>query len=497
MVLVTSYRALFIVFGVFIAGSIYRALHFYITGFYVPDEWGYAYVHLGDIDYQSRPFFQAANLFLLPHDASNLVFFMPFYFMFWLSIGLLSAYGTMKLLYDDPTVTKTLLLSLTLPVFLLFTVTILTEPVAFAVTMLGIYATVWFWKKGTGNLHYVAPTIAAFLFSAANLTRADFIVFQVLGWVPFLVVEAKRTRNVLKIAVIVALFLIPAVFFLFWPYDSGGAVISSGQIALNGGQPLGPPAPGQAPPPVWQTFGHSVDNGARLFIKGLIIGWNPVFLVLLTIGFFYTLYKRDFLTFWLGLLSIGTFAGTSFVYSYAVLPLSTDLRYSYDALPAFFLLIPPVLAKMNNRKAYGIILLGLVISGAAAATSYQTFFQSNLGANYPYLDGRQSFVTLDYRTPFAQMRDYFRTLPPYLEGFHPPILVVGEPQKGYYNMSYNWKFTPGVSDLNMVFLPYSQTQWRCYFFYLEPPNFDLKPIRAQVIFDTSSFYLAIVGCPPF
>ena len=73
---------------------------------------------------------------------------MPFYFIFWLSIGILSAYRTMKLLYDNQTITKTLLLSLTLPVFLLFSVAMLSELPAFALSMLGIYLTVWFWKRG-------------------------------------------------------------------------------------------------------------------------------------------------------------------------------------------------------------------------------------------------------------------------------------------------------------------------------------------------------------
>lgn len=542
-------KSLLIVFAVFITGSIYRAAHFYLTGFFVPDEWGYAYVHLGNIQYQGRYFLQLFNSFVLPHNTDQLVIIMPFYFMFWLSIGILSAYGAMKLLYDDQTITKTLLLSLTLPVFLLFSVALLSELPAFALSMLGIYLTIWFWKRGNTPIRYLAPFLVAMLFVAADFTRANFIVFQLLGFIPFLVAESRKT-NVRQGLLVSLLFIGPAVFFLFYPYPTGVAIIPTIQITLFGSHPIIPIASitnqittfietitttittitsasiggsqtittvitttitrtstaiGGSPAigPQGSIFPKPPDafnptNMIWVFAKGIVTGWNPVVFFLIgssSLLVFYKMVKKEkdsFIVFWPALLALGTFGGAAFVYSsVTTLPLSTALRYSYDALPAYFLLAPIVLSRIKKGKSYGLIIAGLIISGLLGVPFYQGALQSGLGGSYPYLNGNQSFLTLDYRTPYAQMRDYFHAHPA------PQYVVVGEPKAQYLNMTYDWKFTPNVSDLNVIFYPYSQLKFHnltSFYLYIERPNFGLQlPYgNYSIIHDDDSFYFANV-----
>lgn len=449
---------------------------------------------------------------------------MPFYFIFWISIGILSAYGTMKLLYDNQTITKTLLLSLTLPVFLLFSVAMLSELPAFALSMLGIYLTVWFWKRGNTPIRYLVPFLVALLFVAADFTRANFIIFQLLGFIPFLVSESKKT-NIAQGLLASLIFIGPAVFFMFFPYDVASAIIPTILIALFGSHPIAMSSSittittavttasattiGGSPPigPQGSIFPEAPEtfnptNMIWVFVKGMAAGWNPVILLVIASSFFLLFYKMlrkekdSFLVFWPALLALGTFAGAAFVYSSVIsLQLSTALRYSYDALPAYFLLAPIVLSRIKKGKWYGLIIAGLVVSGLLIVPFYQGALQSGLGGSYPYLSGNQSFLTLDYRTPYAQMRDYFHANPA------SQYIVVGEPKKGYFNMTYDWKFTPAVSDLNVVFYPYlSESQLKAngvtsFYLYLEPENFGLMQnygSNVSTIYESPSFYFAKV-----
>lgn len=429
---------------------------------------------------------------------------MPFYFISWFAVGIGSAYKTMKLLgYDDLTMAKTLLLSLTVPIFFLFGVTILVEPVAFGVVMLGICLTVWFWKTSSG-WRYLVPIVSALLFSAASLTHGDFIIFQVLGWVPLLAVELKRNRNLLKPLIILVLFLVPAIFFFYWPYQSGPGFYSSTQIAIqnaggNGGNPNGPVAiNGQTAIGAVSHYGFSIYNTLRLFAEGMVLGWNPVVCVIIAGGLFYSIYKKQYMVSFLGLISITTFAGTAFIYSSAPVTLSTLIRYAYDALPAFFILAPLMLMRLNSRKAFALVAVGLTVTGLGGALVYQSYLQSNLGGNYPFLNGNQSFLGLDYRAPLAQMRDYFHGLP------RQHFDVLAQTQSLAENETTNWNFTPGVSDINVTFYPYDTTAHLKHFYvYLEPGwqhfkenatiSYFVNYVNYTTIFDTQSFFLGEVN----
>lgn len=535
--------ALALVFGVFSAVSIYRAIHFSVTGFFVPDEFAYIYYRLGDFDYQGRQFFNLvtylfARVFGMD-TPDKVVILMPLYFSIWFSVGIGSAYKTMKLMgYRDKTIRSTLLLSLTIPVFLLFSVTILTEPVAFAMTMLGIYFTVWFWKKGVAPAKYAAPFLAALCFVAAAYTRVDFIVFQALGFLPFVIAESRKTRSFPHAGVVLALFLIPAATFMFLPTNSAVSTVAAIQsvvdtthqvastktqtisstnaitttttgvvtTTINGTMTtvtvartittttIGTTLTVVSEPP---PSGNLPLNAGRFLLIGFVVGFNPVITVLVALSFFATFYgifKRDddaILTFVLGFLGLAVFAAVVFIFSVVpYIPTSTIIRYAYDALPAFFLFVPYLLNKVKGNKPYAVMVICLVAFAGVGVISYQPLLQTNLGFSYPFLSGEQSFLTLDYRAPYAQIRDYLHSQPP--QSF---MVLAEDPLSLDANVTNDWRFTPGVSDIDVTFFPYSYGTNHSGTFYLYLPpgikaNLTLQSWR--VVYDTPSFYFAEV-----
>ena len=500
----TNRKALLIVLVVFVLGAFYRAYHFAVTGFFVPDEYGYTYFHLGEINYQGRQFFQLFNSVILPHNVDQLVLIMPFYFMFWFSIGIFSAYKTMKLFgYQERAISATLLLSITIPVYLLFSAAILTEPVAFALAMLGMYSFAKFWK--TGGYRY--PFISAIFFVAAAYTRVDFIVFQALGFLPFAVAEFGRSKHWPKTLGATSAFAVPATFFAFYP--SNGVVATSAALQSIAAATHGLPATinssaigtiVQAPP-----SGNLLYNALHFIAVGLVLGFNPVTGFLFAASFFITLFavlkrkKDSLIPFLVGILGLGTFAGTVLVYMVVPnIPTSTALRYAYDASPAFFIFMPILFSKIKWDLAYTSIATSIIIVSLVGASAYPAFLQSNLTFSYPFLHG-ENFLSLDYRTPYAQIRDYFHSLPP--QHFD----VVAETVSLAGNVTTNWKFTPGVSDIAITFHPWNATTKLTHFYlYLEPdwqslPDNDT--IRAVFhfhhfatipIYSSSSFFFAEV-----
>jgi hypothetical protein len=273
---------------------------------------------------------------------------------------------------------------------------------------------------------------------------------------------------------------------------------------------------------VWSVV---LPKATFLFLLGLALGYNPAIEVLVLSSLLAVFVlglvrgeQRMVLVLILGTIGLGTFVGVAFVFTAAPLSLSTLIRNSYDSIPAFFILTPALLARFRSNKIYVVVLTGILVFGGIGSTFYPSFLQSNLGYNYPFLSGNQDFLSLQYRTPYAQLRDYFLTLP-----LSQQIIVVGE-ATSHLNLSYNWRFTPGIGRLtNIQFYPYySAMELRAhnltrFYLYLEPGAADLTtksnsfylqiangtlksgsteyPLRidsVKVIFNSSSFYLAEV-----
>jgi hypothetical protein len=610
-----SRKAIALVLGVLSAASVYRAFHFWVTGFFVPDEFGYFYhVWSHALNYQGRNFFNGmeyafVQLFRV-NSVDKIVILMPLYFMLWFSIGLVSTYKILKLLgHRDDVIGYTLLLSLSIPVFLLFSVTVLTEPVSFAIIMFGIYLLVRFWKTERSSLSYLEIGIAALCFVAAEYTRLDFAIYTLLGFIPVAYLAVTKHRNPahsrirrsLNVVLPVVLF-IAITFLLSFSYLNNGlgaaqsiasaistpgattgsasgtptsttsltsststslttsrsstqttstittsssvsstvstSTVSTGTTTITNHTatitsvstsiapntttttPSGPALTGLA-----YIVTSVLPKSARLFTLGLAEGYGPVDEILMLAAFALVLglliRRREsglLLTAILSTLALGTFVGSSVVFAPSSPSASSLIRYSYDSVPAFFLLVPMLLNKLRSNKIYLVIALGILLSGGIAASQYQSLLQSNLSYNYPFLTGNQNFLLPQYRAPYAQLRDYFLTLPA-----SQPIKVVGE-AVSYLNISYNWRFTPGLGRLTEVqFYPYfSASDLRAhnlttFYLYLERgapsvlnksnsfylliengtlgSNSEEYPFKLQtveVIYNSSSFYLAYV-----
>jgi hypothetical protein len=156
-----------------------------------------------------------------------------------------------------------------------------------------------------------------------------------------------------------------------------------------------------------------------------------------------------------------------------------------------------MLMRLNSRKAFALIAIGLTVTGLGGALVYQSYLQSNLGGSYPFLNGNQSFLGLDYRAPLAQIRDYFHGLP------RQHFDVLAQTQSLAENETTNWNFTPGVSDINVTFYQYNSTKLFPHFYlYLEPgwqhfkDNASIAALLSynySTIYDTQSFFLGEVN----
>ena len=222
------------VLSVFGALSIYRAYHFWVTGFLVSDEYGYiTYAIQGNLNnaiYGTRLFFGYLN-FVLFHafGVSNMdafLYFLPFYLFLWSTITVLSYYFIMRSLgFSGRTLAISLLVAPFLIVFTLLSVGFLTEPVGLAMAMLGILFLVKFGKTEKWQGYLVYPLLSSLAFAAARYTREPYSIFLVGG--PLVVVllafegvrrmDAKRRKKLAVCAVAVLMFTGPAVVFLEWP----------------------------------------------------------------------------------------------------------------------------------------------------------------------------------------------------------------------------------------------------------------------------------------
>lgn len=244
-------------------------------------------------------------------------------------------------------------------------------------------------------------------------------------------------------------YLIPTAFFLYFP----------GQIAQVTSSAVGTSAAAASSP----------SSSPMLFAVALFASYNPVVSMLMVCSLALLMWsflrRREATT---GLALLWTILGLAVIGGIIVvfrssggLPISTAVRYSYDAIPAYFVAAPFGLARLHSKKKLGLLVVIVLVYGALAANSSQGYLQSSLGTKYPFLSGEDQFLYPTYLTPYARLRDFFSTL----QGSQ-PIYVVGDagldapcwPAICYhnvFNLTSDWQNTPGTSKIgNIAFYGY-------------------------------------------
>jgi hypothetical protein len=486
--------ALVVTLGVFAGLAVYRAVHLWLTGFYVSDEFSYlmtaidgSYYHWGHTFHVNRPFFLAVNSFLVRSlgitTGSAFAIFLPFYLMLWNSITVLSAYGILKTLdLDRRTIAASLLGMLSLVSLLVLDQGFITEPVSLSMAMLGVFLLQLF-AKSQRPASIVFPFLAAFAFGAAAYTHEPFQIFLYLGWVPVIFISIRRairlrqlpmTRR-LHLAITPTLLLILASFLLLLVVAGYMANYLRPVVTYYGNIPQEETLPVAAIiAGGWNV--QRVLNTFAAFIEGLLLGWNPIMFSLAFAGFLLLLPKLvargrsdvHVMAFACGAISflqflivcafmagtpqftIPTFFLLGISASGSLGNLSTIIRYSQMAVPAYFVSTPFSLSRIG-RKSLAAVFVLLIIFGVAAAGPYQQYMQTHLSYGYPYSAGQPIFE-LSYRTPLARLRDYVAAHPN--DG---PFIVFAEanPKSYYDNFTLHWQMIPGTEHLPPVkFYPY-------------------------------------------
>lgn len=533
---VTPRRVLVFFLAVLCIASSYRAIHYALAGFYVPDELGYvtnvwmsdkAYTGYFNLGYQVRYFFNLVNsayfkLFQLD-SIDKVVTMLPLYFLLWGSIGMLSAVKTLELLgFKEREIKATVLLAITIPVFMLFSVTFLTEPVAFAMCMFGIFIITRF-RMRQDRWRDIYPAIGALAFAAAAYTRVDFVIFQLGGVLALLMPNIIRSKDLgvkqkFRFAFIPVLaYSLPAAFFLYFP----------GQLAQQTSSAVSTSVLAAAT----SSFSAPVS-----FVVALVASFNPVVSLLVMYSFVVLIWSfvrrrtesNTLALIWV-ILGMGIVGGIILIfYTSGGLLLSTGIRYAYDVSPVYFLVVPFGLSRIRGKRKFAMMVVGILIFAAFAANSFQGALQSNLGTKYPFLSGDEQFLLPSYRTPYAQLRDFFSTL-----HNSQRIYVVGDAELDQpcwpivcyhkvYNLSSGWQNTPGTARIeNIVFYGYvnastlsnlrlkefylyiDKTDWsyfnstNSYFAQIASGNLTLGTLpfnvtSVSVIYDRYDFFLAKV-----
>lgn len=229
---------------------IFRAIDYWVTGFYVSDEFGYYHDAITGSIYGYRWFFGAMNIVLFRllgiTNATQYWFFLPFYDFLWASVTTITFYMLLKELgFDERTRALSLFSSLFLVSYVLLSLGFLTEPVGLSFAMVGIYFMVrWLKREPEGPRFILYPLIAALAFVAAAGTREPYEIFEVGGIliVP-LVIAVKRkqllhisasTRRALLVASAFA-FILPTLFFLQYPNSTLTGQVAPTATDLAGG----------------------------------------------------------------------------------------------------------------------------------------------------------------------------------------------------------------------------------------------------------------------
>jgi hypothetical protein len=209
----------------------YRFYNYWISGFFVPDEFGYYFNAVHGAIYSDRWFFGWMNIFLFKAlgitNVDAFSYLLPFYLFFWTGLTFIILYKLLRLLGFDEVVTSlTLLSSFILVVFILLSLGFLTEPVGLSLTVLGIYFLARYMKSESARGNIIFPLLAACLFGFAAGTREPYNAFLVGGIAIVLILAYSKRRSSLRskrippkalLAVSVLAFTLPSMFFLFVP----------------------------------------------------------------------------------------------------------------------------------------------------------------------------------------------------------------------------------------------------------------------------------------
>ncbi len=492
-------KSLLLVLSALAALSAFRAYDYWVTGFFVSDEYGYVTSALqGTSAVPDRWFFAWMNIAIFRAFGINSIdayaFFLPFYLFFWSGLTLVMVFLVLRLLgLSGRAIALTLLSSIFLVAFSLLSLGFLTETPGLALAMVGVYFILRYTKAKTIRGRAILALLSALFFSAATGTRQPYVVFSVGGIFIVLLAELRLSdtayrRNWFHVAIPTMLFAVPAIFFLQYPtglllntlvplgssfanslsqlFAVGGAhksvVVANG--SLTSPSVLSAATPGRLP------------ETAGVFLLGLGLGWTPI---LFFVGAGGTLFlawammrgrslERD-VVLALSILAFTSYLGVCYLVSWdpsylTFLHYSTVIRFSNTALPAFFLSAPFFFSRFVNTRRRVLVVFGiLVLFSVVSLSSYEAYAASNLGyanAN-PFL--------LSYRTPAAQVRDYLLT-------------QQGTGQSVVMGVPGGWSLTPGVQDLRAEVVPYlNQTQFiqqRWTRFYLYVPS-NTAPLSSE------------------
>jgi hypothetical protein len=356
----------------------YRALDYWVTGFYVSDEFGYVNGAMTGTVYSDRWFFGWMNIALFRvlglNTPTKYWMFLPFYLLLWSLITIFAFYRTMKLLgFDQRAIALSLFSSLFLVSFVLLSLGFLTEPVGLSLAMAGIYFMVrWIAGRQDRNGALILyPLLSALCFSAAAGSREPYLVFPIGGilLVPLVLrVKARRLghlggarKNSLLMASALA-FIVPSLFFLQYPNPLFLVQVSPTAESLVGGISQSIPSQ-QAFSTTTSTIVRNVTstltlvsgnsttvttittrttttevastaalqpnplaktrlgNTVLIFFGGIVLGWGPILFLIGLGGFLLllaSLRSADgiwWLIFFLALLSAGSYFVVSFIFS--------------------------------------------------------------------------------------------------------------------------------------------------------------------------------------
>jgi hypothetical protein len=379
-------KTLILVVAAMAALCAYRAIDYWVTGFYVSDEFGYVNAAMTGTVYSDRWFFGWVNIALFRilglDTPTEYWLFLPFYLFLWSSLTIYAFYRTVKLVgFDQRAIALSLFSSLFLVSFVLLSLGFLTEPVGLSLSMAGIYFMVrWLKEKHYRNRSLIlSPLLAALCFSAAAGTREPYLIFPVgcIFLVP-LVLRAQNKnlghlpgnrRNALLAASALA-FIIPSLFFLQYPNALFFGQVTPTAADFAGGISQALPGPQASTTTTLTVFGNftstytfvsvvsgnsttvtktttqtssiqvvstappqpnplaktRLGNTVLIFLGGIILGWGPILFLVGLGGFLLllaSLRKADS-TRWLVFFLALFSAGSYFVVSFIF---STDPFY--------------------------------------------------------------------------------------------------------------------------------------------------------------------------
>jgi len=174
----------------------YRSYNYWITGFFVSDEFGYFHNAANGAIYGDRWFFGWLNIFLFKIFAirtpDSFAFFLPFYLFLWSGLTIYIFYRLLKLQgFSDVTVALSVVCSFVLVAFVLLSLGFLTEGVGLCMAMLGIYGLVRFLKSETDNGRFAWLVFAALFLGFAGGTREPYVAVEI-GGITVIVTAALR-----------------------------------------------------------------------------------------------------------------------------------------------------------------------------------------------------------------------------------------------------------------------------------------------------------------